>query len=80
MDLSELHNEAKIASNYDLNEEQENKEIVRQYRALLRAIREKLKKGIKNYCAPLLKWPPKRIKPCDVKVVNLIYYTPLRWP
>ena len=45
MDLSEIHNEAKIASNYDLNEEQENKEIVRQYRALLRAIREKLKKG-----------------------------------
>ncbi|MEY4057595.1 MAG: hypothetical protein RLZ50_807, partial [Bacteroidota bacterium] len=48
MDLSELHNEAKIASNYDLNEEQENKEIVRQYRALLRAIREKLKKGDKE--------------------------------
>ena len=48
MDLSELHNEAKIATNYDLNEEQEIKEIVRQYRALLRAIREKLKKGDKE--------------------------------
>ena len=48
MDLSQLHTDAKIASNYDLNEEQENKEIVRQYRALLRAIREKLKKGDKE--------------------------------
>jgi len=48
MDLSELHNEAKIATNYDLNEQQEIKEIVRQYRALLRAIREKLKKGDKE--------------------------------
>lgn len=48
MDLSEQHNEAKIVPNYDLNEEQENKEIVRQYRALLRAIREKLKKGDKE--------------------------------
>jgi len=48
MELPELHNTAKIASHYDLNEEQENKEIVRQYRALLRTIREKLKKGDKE--------------------------------
>jgi len=48
MELPELDNTAKIASQYDLNEEQENKEIVRQYRALLRAIREKLKKGDKE--------------------------------
>jgi len=48
MELPELNNTAKIASQYDLNEEQENKEIVRQYRALLRAIREKLKKGDKE--------------------------------
>ena len=78
MDLSEIHNEAKIASNYDLNEEQENKEIVRQYRALLRAIREKLKKGDKEYYVLLLKWPPTRIKPCAVKVGSLIFYTLLQ--
>ena len=27
MDLSQLHTDAKIASNYDLNEEQENKKL-----------------------------------------------------
>ena len=80
MDLSELHNEAKIASNYDLNEEQENKEIVRQYRALLRAIREKLKKGDKELLRTAFEMATKRIKPCDVKVASLIYYTLLRWP
>src|ERR1700712_4467895 len=33
---------------YNLNEEQEKKEILRHYRALLRALREKLKKGDKE--------------------------------
>src|SRR3954452_21382139 len=33
---------------YNLNEEQERKEILRHYRALLRALREKLKKGDKE--------------------------------
>ncbi len=36
------------ASTYNLNEEQENKEIVRHYRALLRALRPKIKKGDKE--------------------------------
>src|SRR3954463_8185109 len=33
---------------YNLNEEQEKKEILRHYRALLRALRDKLKKGDKE--------------------------------
>src|SRR5215216_1470284 len=33
---------------YNLTEEQERKEILRQYRALLRALREKLKRGDKE--------------------------------
>src|SRR4028119_1173737 len=36
------------ANKYSLNEEQEKKEILRHYRALLRALREKLKKGDKE--------------------------------
>ena len=35
-------------SQYNLNEEQENKEIVRHYRALLRSLRPKIKKGDKE--------------------------------
>ena len=37
-----------IVPHYNLDEEQEKKEIVRHYRALLRALREKLKKGDKE--------------------------------
>lgn len=37
-----------IVPNYNLDEEQEKKEIVRHYRALLRSLREKLKKGDKE--------------------------------
>jgi GTP pyrophosphokinase len=37
-----------MVSQYNLNEEQENKEIVRHYRALLRALRPKIKKGDKE--------------------------------
>src|SRR3954462_8687929 len=37
-----------ILPKYTLNEEQERKEILRQYRALLRALREKLKRGDKE--------------------------------
>lgn len=37
-----------IVSQYNLSEEQENKEIVRHYRALLRALRPKIKKGDKE--------------------------------
>ena len=33
---------------YNLNEEQERKEILRQYRALLRALKSKLKPGDKE--------------------------------
>ena len=36
-----------IVPHYNLDEEQEKKEIVRHYRALLRALKEKLKKGLK---------------------------------
>src|SRR3954469_12013361 len=39
---------APSAPKYNLNEEQERKEILRHYRALLRALREKLKKGDKE--------------------------------
>jgi guanosine-3',5'-bis(diphosphate) 3'-pyrophosphohydrolase len=37
-----------IVTNYNLDEEQEKKEIVRKYRALLRALRPKIKKGDKE--------------------------------
>jgi len=39
---------APFAPKYNLNEDQEKKEILRHYRALLRALREKLKKGDKE--------------------------------
>src|SRR3954466_2991255 len=39
---------APVVPRYNLNEEQEKKEILRHYRALLRALREKLKKGDKE--------------------------------
>src|SRR3954468_3813131 len=39
---------APVVPKYNLNEEQEKKEILRHYRALLRALREKLKKGDKE--------------------------------
>ena len=37
-----------ILPKYTLNEEQERKEILRQYRALLRSLRAKLKRGDKE--------------------------------
>ncbi len=40
--------DTEIVTKYNLDEEQEKKEIVRHYRALLRALREKLKKGDKE--------------------------------
>jgi guanosine-3',5'-bis(diphosphate) 3'-pyrophosphohydrolase len=39
---------APVTPKYNLNEEQEKKEILRHYRALLKALREKLKKGDKE--------------------------------
>ena len=48
MEIQEEHIIPKIASLYNLDEEQEKKEIVRQYRALLRALRPKIKKGDKE--------------------------------
>ncbi len=39
---------AQVVPKYNLNEEQEKKAILRHYRALLRALREKLKKGDKE--------------------------------
>jgi len=48
MELLESHMDPTVAGTYQLNEEQEKKEIVRHYRALLRTIRSKLKKGDKE--------------------------------
>ena len=48
MDLIDLDNNSGIVAPYNLDDEQEKKEIVRHYRALLRALREKLKKGDKE--------------------------------
>lgn len=45
MDTQENHI---VIPKYELNEEQENKEIVRRYRALLRALKPKLKSGDKE--------------------------------
>jgi len=45
MEALNINTNAEIVTNYNLDEEQEKKEIVRHYRALLRALREKLKKG-----------------------------------
>jgi len=47
MEALNINTNAEIVTNYNLDEEQEKKEIVRHYRALLRALREKLKKGDK---------------------------------
>ena len=48
MEALNINTHAEIVTNYNLNEEQEKKEIVRHYRALLRALRPKLKKGDKE--------------------------------
>jgi GTP pyrophosphokinase len=48
MDTQEEHILPKVISQYNLDEEQEKKEIVRKYRALLRALRPKIKKGDKE--------------------------------
>ncbi len=48
MDYTDDDIKPQIVSQYNLDEEQEKKEIVRQYRALLRALRPKIKKGDKE--------------------------------
>ena len=48
MDFTDDDIKPGIVSQYNLDEEQEKKEIVRQYRALLRALRPKIKKGDKE--------------------------------
>ena len=48
MELQDDHIIPKASSLYILDEEQEKKEIVRKYRALLRALRPKIKKGDKE--------------------------------
>ena len=48
MEAIENHNEAWIVPKYNLDAEQEKKEIVRHYRALLRSLKTKLKKGDKE--------------------------------
>lgn len=47
MDAAELDNITKVTP-YNIDEEQEKKEIVRHYRALLRSLKSKLKKGDKE--------------------------------
>jgi len=48
MEALNINTNAEIVTNYNLDEEQEKKEIVRHYRALLRSLRDKLKKGDKE--------------------------------
>ena len=48
MEFTESHTTPLAPGAYQLNEEQEKKEIVRHYRALLRTLRAKLKKGDKE--------------------------------
>ncbi|MEN9700965.1 MAG: hypothetical protein RIR55_268 [Bacteroidota bacterium] len=48
MEYSENDIKPAIVTNYNLDEEQEKKEIVRKYRALSRALRPKIKKGDKE--------------------------------
>ncbi len=48
MEYSEDDIKPAIVTNYNLDEEQEKKEIVRKYRALSRALRPKIKKGDKE--------------------------------
>ena len=63
---------------YNLTEEQEKRLILREYRALLRSLKPKLKAGDKDMSGTLLKWLLKRIKPCAGKAVNPISFIP--WP
>ena len=65
---------------YNLNEEQEKKLILREYRALLRVLKTKLKPGDKDLSGMPLKWQPMRIKPCAGKAANLIFFIPWPWP
>jgi GTP diphosphokinase / guanosine-3',5'-bis(diphosphate) 3'-diphosphatase len=48
MELQDEHIIPNVIGQYNLDEEQEKKEIVRKYRALLRALRPKIKKGDKE--------------------------------
>jgi len=48
MDLIDLDNNPAVVPKYNLDDEQEKKEIVRHYRALLKSLRPKLKKGDKE--------------------------------
>lgn len=48
MDILPEHITPSVIGQYNLDEEQEKKEIVRKYRALLRALRPKIKKGDKE--------------------------------
>ena len=60
---------------YNLSEDEEKKEIVRQYRALLRSLKPKLKHGDRELVRGLhLRWLQMLIKPCGAKAVSLIYY------
>ena len=48
MDILPEHIIPSVIGQYNLDEEQEKKEIVRKYRALLRALRHKNIKGVKE--------------------------------
>ena len=59
---------------YNLNEEQEKKLILREYRALLRGLKTKLKPGDKRLSVLPLKWQLMHIKPCAGKAGNPIFF------
>ena len=63
------------AEAYNLTEEEEKKEILRQYRGLLRVLKQKLKPGDKTLLRSSFEMRWKRIKPCAEKAANPIFST-----
>ena len=66
-----------VVTPYNLTDEQEKKEIVRHYRALLRTLRTKLKKGDRELLRTAFEMAADAHKRCVVKVESPIFYTPL---
>jgi GTP pyrophosphokinase len=68
---------AAVAPIYNLNEEQEKKLILREYRALLRGLKPKLKPGDKELVRVAFEMSADAHKQCGAKVGNPISFT--RW-
>lgn len=66
-----------IIPKYNLNPEQEKKEIIRHYRALLRSLRPKLKKGDKELVRTAFEMAAEAHKTMRRKVASLISCIPL---